>query len=135
MSTCISCPLSRVRCRADVFTPLHTLIARHRFALIGFLFLFPFAVMNVIVALRPEPVYSILGSIGFIAAAPWPVVILVALILVGAVIAAWPQLRERKIYVLNAIFSVVLLAIFLILGFALGEEIYRCDILGVPNCD
>lgn len=41
----------------------------------------------------------------------------------------------QRIYVLNGILAGVLLGAFLILSFALGGEIYRCEVLAIPNCD
>lgn len=45
------------------------------------------------------------------------------------------QLLTQRIYVLNGILAGVLLGAFLILSFALGGEIYRCEVLAIPNCD
>ena len=97
--------------------------------------------MNVIVAVRPEPVYSYLGSVGVISASPLPLVpILILLGLIGSFVAAWPMLQKpeggrRRIQPLNAVLSLGLLCGFAFIAFVLGEEIYRCDILRIPNCD
>lgn len=111
------------------------------FALIGFIFALPFIIMNLVVSLRLEPIYSFLGSIGVISASPVPLVpILVLLGLIGAVIAAWPMFCKqgngrRVFYPLNALIALILLAGFVLVGTVLGEEIYRCEILQIPNCD
>ena len=55
-------------------------------------------------------------------------------------LGAWPMLRrdingDRHFYALNlAVVAVALMLITLTWG-ALAEEIYRCDIQGIPNCD
>ena len=62
------------------------------------------------------------------------------LIAVGVVIAVRP-LFERgarpraRTYILNGGVGALMLAAFLILSFALGTDIYGCDVLGTPNCE
>ena len=41
----------------------------------------------------------------------------------------------RRVYWLNTIVSALMLVLFTALSVALGTEIYRCDVLGIPNCD
>ena len=36
---------------------------------------------------------------------------------------------------LNGALGALMLVVFVILSVALGSEIYRCDVLGIPNCD
>jgi hypothetical protein len=109
-------------------------------AIIGFLFTLPFIVTNFIVALRIEPIYSFLGSFPIIRNSPFFPLLLLLFFPVGAYIATRPMLQKtpgakRKIYAINSILAVVVVAIFLILFYALSEELYRCEVLKIPNCD
>lgn len=109
-------------------------------ALIGFLFTLPFVVTNFIIALRIEPFYSFLGSFPIIRNSPFVPLLLLLFFPVGAYIATAPMLQKapgakRKVYVINSVIAVVIVAIFLVLFYALGEEVYRCEVLKIPNCD
>jgi hypothetical protein len=42
---------------------------------------------------------------------------------------------RRKFYVVNGVVSALLFVVFATLAIALGSEIYRCDLLQIPNCD
>jgi hypothetical protein len=64
----------------------------------------------------------------------------VLLIPVGAFLAAHPLLQNgadgtRRFYAVNAILATILCMVFVVLSVGLGSETYRCDILGIPNCD
>ena len=101
-------------------------------ALVGLGLALPFVVLNAIVVTRLEPVYSMIPAVLLYTS--------VLLIGLGAVVTAWPTLwrgpdGRRRIYVVNALLAVVLSAVFVLLVVGLGEEIYRCDILDIPNCD
>lgn len=114
------------------------IINPNKAAFVGFLFAIPFVVTNFIVALRLEPIYSFLGSFSVIRNSPFLPLFLLLLFPLGAYIALYPMLkkgRKSNFYILNSIVATILLAIFAILFFALGEEIYRCEILKIPNCD
>jgi hypothetical protein len=59
---------------------------------------------------------------------------------VGAAIAARPLFErgadgKRRIYLLNVLLATFMLAAFVVLSVGLGAEIYRCDVLMIPNCD
>lgn len=109
-------------------------------ALIGGLFTVPFAVANAIVGGRIEPFFSFIRpgphtsafEYGVLAAA-------VACLPLGAFIAARPMLKRasgrRRVHLLNAVVALVMLALFVILSVGLGTDIYRCDVLQIPNCD
>jgi hypothetical protein len=43
--------------------------------------------------------------------------------------------EKRRIYVVNLILGAALLLIFVLIAGGLLEEIYRCDVLRIPNCD
>ena len=110
-------------------------------ALAGFLFALPFLVMNTIVGSRMEPFYSLIRPDAY--TSPFEYVLLAVILLllpVGAFIAVRPVFRkgangERKFYLLNIIVAVILLAGFIALSVGLGSDIYRCDVLRIPNCD
>lgn len=109
-------------------------------AILGLLFVLPFLIMNFIVVFKPDPIYSFMGPIGFISSTPWPVVLLILLILVGALITVRPMLPKgtdgkRKFHLVNAIIAAILFAEFILLAVGLRSEIYRCDGLHLPNCD
>ena len=110
-------------------------------ALVGFLFVLPFLIMNTIVGSQIEPFYSLLRPQG-----PQPVgeyallfTSLLVLPFIGAFIAARPMLQKedgkRKFYLLNSIIVAILLIFSITLSIGLGTEIYRCDVLHIPNCD
>ena len=110
-------------------------------ALLGGLCVLPFVAANTIVANRIEPLFSFIrpgphtsafeyvllaGVLGFIA--------------VGAFITVRPLFDQGarpwpRIYMLNGALGALMLVVFVILSIALGSEIYRCDVLGIPNCD
>ena len=110
-------------------------------ALVGFLFALPIVVMNTIVGSRIEPFYSLIRP--GLHTSPLEYVLLSVILLllpVGAFIAVRPMFRkgangERKFYLLNIIIAAILLAGFIALSVGLGSEIYRCDVLQIPNCD
>lgn len=121
---------------------MNTLTARPRSAaLVGVLFALPFAILNAIVATRLEPFFSTIRPgihtswIEYIL-----LFIVVALFPVGAFIAIRPILRKsadgaRRFYVVNGLVAALLVIAFGVLAVGLGLEIYRCDVLQVPNCD
>lgn len=55
----------------------------------------------------------------------------------GGIVALWPQVQNgwRKIYPLNAILSVMMFMMFLVITGGLLSEFYDCSISLVPNCD
>ena len=116
--------------------------ARHKIAaLVGALCVLPFLTANAIVANRIEPLFS------FIRPGPHTsgfeyllLAVVLALIAVGAFIAGRPLFDRTappasRIFIVNGAISVLLLLVFLVLSVAIGTEIYRCDVLRIPNCD
>ena len=107
----------------------------------GIFLLLPFVMLNAIVANRMEPVFSFIRP--GMHTSPLEYVLLfvvVFLILVGAVIASSPMLRKgphgsRRFYLVNAVVAALLLCVFAALSIAVGSEIYRCEVLQIPNCD
>lgn len=66
--------------------------------------------------------------------------IVLLLIPVGAYLTARPMLHKatdgkRRFYAVNAILAMLLCLLFITVSVGLGADIYRCDILGIPNCD
>ena len=110
-------------------------------ALLGGLCLLPFVVANAIVANRIEPFFSFIRPGPH--TSPFEYVLLAVVlgfIAVGAFIAARPLFERRaapspRTYILNGAVGALMLAVFLILSVGLGSEIYRCDVLRIPNCD
>jgi hypothetical protein len=112
----------------------------NRAALLGFLLLVPFIIVNFTVALRLEPLYSTLGSIGFLAS-PWLPVLLLALFPLALFVTIRPMLRKdntcgyHRFYPLNIALGALILAAVIFFGNSLGQDLIACDILRIPNCD
>jgi hypothetical protein len=105
-------------------------------ALAGLVFLLPFLILNTIVGSRIEPLFSLIRP--GIDTSPREYVLLfgvVFLIPAGAFLALRPMLSNRRFYALNAISAALLVFAFGALVMGIGSEIYRCDILRIPNCD
>jgi uncharacterized membrane protein len=110
-------------------------------ALAGFLFVLPFFIANAIVGNRIEPFFSLIRPGLHTSAREYVLLAIVLLLLpAGAFIALSPMLRRgadgtRRFYLLNGLIAALLLVAFAVLSIALGSEIYRCDVLKIPNCD
>jgi len=110
-------------------------------ALAGFLFALPFLVMNTIVGSRIEPFYSLIRPDTHTSPFEYVLLAVVLLLLpVGAFIAVRPMFQkgvdgERKFYPVNIILAAILVTGFVALSVGLGSDIYRCDVLLIPNCD
>jgi hypothetical protein len=118
----------------------HPTRSAHVAAVIGGLSALPFFTANAIVAQRIEPFFSVIR--------PGPhtstfELVLLAVVLLclpaGAYVAARPlfasNTRRPSAWIVNGTISVVLLVAFVVISTALGGEIYRCEVLGIPNCD
>lgn len=110
-------------------------------AISGALLALPFLTLNAIVGNRIEPFFSLIRpGINTSPAEYLLLFVVVLLIPVGAVVAARPMLHKRldgkrRFHFVNAILAAVLALLFVFLAVGLGSEIYRCDVLGIPNCD
>jgi hypothetical protein len=109
-------------------------------ALIGGLFIVPFAAANAIVGNRIEPFFSFIRPGPHTSAFEYVLLaVVLACLPVGAFIAAQPMLKTgadgRRVHLANAAVALVMLALFVILSVGLGSDIYRCDVLQIPNCD
>lgn len=110
-------------------------------ALIGSLFIVPLIALNQIVGDKIEPFFSLIRP--GIHTSPLEYVLLPVVLLllpVGAFIAVRPIFRKetggnRKLYLVNCIPAALLLLVFVLISVAWGSEIYRCEILQIPNCD
>ncbi len=117
------------------------LIVAPRAALTGAAFALPFLVLNAIVGARVEPFFSLLRPGVHTGPLEYPLLALVLLLLpVGATVALQPMLRpgvegRRSHPVANVLVAGTLIAVFAMLTVVLGEEIYRCEVLGIQNCD
>ena len=112
----------------------------NRAPLYGFLLVLPFIVLNVIVSLRVEPVYSFLGSISVISSTPWLPMFLLLLFPVAFFVTVRPVLHKdangkHRFYILNSILGALILAATVLLWGGIGEDIIACDVLHIPNCD
>lgn len=110
-------------------------------ALIGFLLFLPFVSLNLIVGNRIEPFFSLIRPAAHTSRFEYALLITaILLILAGALVAFLPMAQRgpdgrRKFYLVNGIVGALLIAVFVLIAVALGEEIYRCDVLQIPNCD
>ena len=109
-------------------------------ALIGGLFIVPFGAANAIVGNRIEPFFSFIRPGPHTSTFEYVLLaVVLACLPVGAFIAAQPMLKRgadgRRVHLANAVVALVMLALFVILSVGLGSDIYRCDVLQIPNCD
>jgi hypothetical protein len=109
-------------------------------ALAGLLCVLPFAVLDAIVANRVEPFITLLRPDTHTSTREIVLFTFVLLLLpLGAFVALRPLLRKdpagkRRFFLMNCA-AALLLALFSVLTFALGSEIYACEVLQIPNCD
>jgi hypothetical protein len=110
-------------------------------ALMGGLCVLPFVAANTIVANRIEPLFSLIRPGPHTSAFEYFLLaVVLGFIAVGAFISARPLFDQGarpwlRIYLLNGAVGALMLLMFVVLSVALGSEIYRCDVLGIPNCD
>ena len=110
-------------------------------ALFGGLLLFPFVAANAIIGNRIEPFFSFIRP--GVNTSPFEyglLAVVLGCMPVGAFIAARPLFEKSahpkgRIYLVNGGIAVFMLVVFVILAATLGNEIYRCDVLRIPNCD
>lgn len=107
-----------------------------RYLFLGLAFSLPFLIANALVAAQASFFLSLLRPLGqttsyeqFIA------LVLIALVGVGGVVALLPLLKEKRLYLVNAIVGAALIIFTLFAGYGLSVDVYRCDILKIPNCD
>ena len=108
---------------------------------IGLLFIAPFVLLHTIVGNRIEPFFSLIRP-GIHTSTFEYILLFIVLFLipVGSFIAIRPIFQrgaegKRKFHLLNAVLAALLLIVVVMLFVGLGSEIYRCDVLQIPNCD
>ncbi|MEN9557834.1 MAG: hypothetical protein RL141_203 [Candidatus Parcubacteria bacterium] len=107
-----------------------------RYLLLGIAFSLPFLIANALVAMQAQLFLSLLRPMGQTTGYEQVLVLtLIALVGAGGVVALLPLLKDKRLYIVNAIVGVVLIAFSLFAGYGLGVDVYRCDILNIPNCD
>jgi hypothetical protein len=110
-------------------------------ALYGASFIAPFATLNAIVVNKIEPLFSIIRPTERTSYLEYLLLLVsLALIPFGGAVAVRPLLQQRaegkkKFYIINLLVAAALFLFFIIVTENLGTEIYRCDILQIPNCD
>jgi hypothetical protein len=110
-------------------------------ALIGLLCIAPFVLLNAIVGSRIEPFFSLIRPGTHTGPYEYPLLFFVLLLIpVGSFISIRPMFQQgaegkRKFYLVNVLLAALLLIVFVTLSVALGSEIFRCNILQIPNCD
>jgi hypothetical protein len=109
-------------------------------ALLGALLVLPFFGLNLVVVNRVDPLFSWIRPGVQTGPFEYPILLAVLLLIpLGAAIALAPARHlvqgRRRIPVLNAVIAVLLIAGFVTLSIALGDEIVRCDVLQIKNCD
>lgn len=121
------------------------IINPHFAALSAFLLTLPLLLLNTIANKQIEPLstfFKVNTAGGFWDYPVGHLSLIGALVLLpcGAIIALRPMGQRRsaggrKVYPLNLLLALLLLALFCLISGAFLEEIYRCNILQVPNCD
>mgnify|MGYP003394028291 CR=1 FL=1 len=107
-----------------------------RFLLIGIAFSLPFVIANALVAMREEFFLSLLRPAGEMTNYEQVLVLtLIALVGAGGLVALLPIVKERRVYVVNALLGAVFIALAVFLGYELGKDFYHCEVLKIPNCD
>jgi hypothetical protein len=114
-------------------------------ALIGFLFALPFVSLNAIAVSKLEPFYTAFTGLGLDNISRFGAGLIVfssvfLLLPLGALIAIRPLLQgktrgARGWAIVEVAVATALMALFVLVSVGLGEEMYRCAILQVPNCD
>ena len=110
-------------------------------AALGGLLILPFVALNAVVANRMEPFFTIIRP--GIHTSPVEYVLLfivLSLLPIGAFIAIRPLFQKgadgaRTVYLSDCVVAAGLLLVFAWVAVGLGSDIYRCDILKLPNCD
>ncbi len=107
-----------------------------RYLYLGAACALPFLILNALVALHQEFFPSLLRPNGAMTDYEQILILtLIALVGIGGLVALLPILKERRVYILNALIGGALLAFALLAGYELGKDFYHCEILQIPNCD
>ena len=104
--------------------------------LLGIALSLPFVIANVLVVMQAQFFLSLLRPLGQTTSyEQLLVLVLLALVGVGGLVALSPIWRDRRLYLVNAMVGLVFIIFSIFLGYGLGVDFYHCDILQIPNCD
>ncbi|MBC7836632.1 hypothetical protein H7X87_02530 [Acetobacteraceae bacterium] len=107
-----------------------------RSLIIGIALALPFLIANALVAMQAQFFLSLIRPLGETTSFELQLVLaLIMLVGVGGLVALVPMLKDKRIYIVNAIVGIALLAFASFGGYGLGYDFYKCDILKIPNCD
>lgn len=107
-----------------------------RYVFLGIALSLPFLIANVLVATQVNFFLSLFRPLGQTTGYEQLLVLaLIALVGMGGVVALLPILRDRHLYIVNAIVGAVFIAFALFAGYGLSIDVYHCNILKIPNCD
>lgn len=107
-----------------------------RSLLIGIALALPFFIANALVVTQMKFFLLLLRPAGQTTNYEYLLVlVLIALVGVGGGVALLPIVKERRVYIVNAIVGVLFIAFAIFGGYGLGYDFYKCDILHIPNCD
>jgi hypothetical protein len=110
-------------------------------AVTGSLFILPLMAANAIVGHKIEPFFSLVRPGTHTSTREYVLlVILLALLPAGAWLATRPMLRSgvarsSRIDSINAVVAAILLLVFVAVSIGLAADVYRCNVLDIPNCD
>lgn len=107
-------------------------------AAVGWLCAAPFVLLNFLAANQVESFASLIRPGGETSSLEHLIIFgSVLLMLLGGLIALSPargKLGRERLPVLNLVSGILLIAFAVALGYDLGMEAYRCDVLGVSDC-
>jgi hypothetical protein len=113
------------------------LAGHHRSALVGLVLFLPLGVLVASISLDIAVVRDLLTADGDQLSVVGLATIVGGLLLlpIAFVVTLRPMMRQRRAYAVNllvcAVISIPMTATLL----GIGEEVYRCEIRGTPNCD
>jgi hypothetical protein len=115
-------------------------------ALTGFILFLPLFLLNWMAALDIEAFdifFRSIFSIDMYRINPlgsFVITVAILLLPVGVIFTLWPVLQKggdgkRRLYIVNLILATFIFVCFVIFVGAMLSEVYRCDVLLIPNCD
>lgn len=113
----------------------------HRAALVSIVLLLPFWALNAVIALRFEPLFSLIRPGENTSMAEYALLALSMLLYPIALFVVVRPLLDRsgrgprKLYLANIALSIAILFLTVLLWGAFSEELVSCEVLGTANCD
>lgn len=102
----------------------------------GVLLALPFFVANALVAMQSKWFLYLLRPMGETTGYEQVFVLaLMAFVLIGGLVALFPVLKDRKLYIVNVLIGIALVVFAVLAGHGLVLDFYHCDVLRIPNCD